>query len=149
MPEIYSMSRWNEEDKYGEKPMRGDRYVRSIRHKNGKKPKKVYKRGCENNNYGPHLYAGNKSITVYVDRERPFRDQVNITSYCLFCNKRGKSYYGWKSTPNPPSSLEVIRTDVRFVGEYVRDEHGWRLTYDKIVSYDGETDKNGARVERY
>lgn len=145
MPEVYSMSRWNEEDKYGEKPMLGDRVVHSIKHK---KPKRVFKRGCPENNHGPHYYAATKSITVYVDRDRPVKNQINYRTHCIFCYKGGKSYYSWKTTPHPPASLEVLKTEVRTMGRFVRDETGYHLTYDKHVVYDGETDQHGKIVTR-
>lgn len=148
MPEVYSMSRWAKPSKFDKYAPPGDKVVRSIKRKHPNKPKAAYIRGCPKNNYGAHFYVGHKFITVHVDD--PYRrDQVSYSSFCLLCGKYGKLYSSWRGSVNPPSSLEVIDTKVHYLGRYVKGNLGWYLTSDKVVSYDGETDKNGAKVERY
>ena len=140
MPEVYSMSRWNEEDKYGDKAMIGDRVVRSIRHK---RKKEKTKRGCPKNNYGAHLFACTKYITFYTERDRRYKNLYeHYTVYCLFCDheKRPRRYWNKK----PSVSIECLTTVVERRGPW----QGGYWTNCSTMRYAGETDKDGKATTR-
>jgi hypothetical protein len=139
VPEVYSMSRWNEEDKYGDRPMMGDRYIHSIRHKKPKKPHAP--RGCPNNEHGPHFWVCNKRITQYLDRSAYQREVYHhFNVFCLLC---GLDKRAWGKTPS--RTIECLVTIVERRGPW---QNGFWSSY-KELRFDGETDHNGKTVSRW